>query len=88
MNWQRSSSEPKAIGTGCGGRLLMHTLRVARARGFTRLVLDADPGAEPFYLHFGARRIGRSPSGSIPGRDLPHLEFVLDTSGRTVHSVR
>ena len=79
--------DPTVIGTGCGRRLLVHTLRVARARGFTRLVLDADPGAEPFYLHFGARRTGNSPSLSIPGRELPHLEFVLDTAERTVDSV-
>lgn len=69
--------DPPAIGTGCGRRLLAHTLGVARERGFVRLVLDADPEAEPFYLHCGARRIGSSPSGSIPGRELPRLEFVL-----------
>lgn len=80
--------DPPAIGTGCGRRLLVHSLRVAQARGFTPLVLDADPGAEPFYLHFGARRTGSSPSGSIQGRELPHLEFVLDPSERTVESVR
>lgn len=76
--------DPSMIGTGCGRLLLAHTLDCALYRGFTRLVLDADPGAEPFYLHCGARRIGRSPSGSIPGRELPHLEFTLDTSQRAV----
>lgn len=80
--------DPPAIGTGCGRRLLVHSLRFAQARGFTRLVLDADPEAEPFYLHFGARRIGSSPSGSIPGRKLPRVEFVLDASERTVDSGR
>jgi len=38
-------------------------------------MLDADPDAEPFYLHHGARRIGEVPSGSIPGRMLPRLAF-------------
>lgn len=69
--------DPSAIGTGCGRMLLEHTLHAARAAGFTHLELDADPGAEPFYLRFGARRIGTSPSGSIPGRELPRLAIAL-----------
>lgn len=68
---------PEAIGTGCGALLLRHALRTARDRGFDLLVLDADPGAEAFYRHHGAVRTGESPSGSIPGRVLPHLEFRL-----------
>ncbi len=80
--------DPDAIGTGCGRRLLMHTLRAAQTRGFTRLGFDADPGAEQFYLHFGARRVGNSPSGSIAGRTLPHLEFVLNAGEQTVESVQ
>jgi GNAT superfamily N-acetyltransferase len=80
--------DPPAIGTGCGRRLLAHTLGVARQRGFVRLVLDADPGAESFYLHCGARRIGSSPSGSIPGRELPRLELVVDAGERAVGWVR
>lgn len=69
--------DPAAIGTGCGRLLLEHTLHEAAARGFRRLELDADPGAESFYLHFGATRIGTSPSASIPGRVLPRLRFDL-----------
>ncbi len=60
---------------GCGlGRLLFDDA-VARARrlGLTTLIVDADPGAEPFYRQMGAERIGASPSGSIPGRFLPKL---------------
>ncbi|MET0456930.1 MAG: GNAT family N-acetyltransferase [Mycobacterium sp.] len=67
-----------AIGTGCGRMLLTHTLRAAREHGFAELVLDADPGAEPFYSRFGAERIGDSPSGLLPGRMLPHMKFVLN----------
>ena len=73
--------DPSAIGTGCGKLLLRHILREAAARGFTRLHLDADPEAAPFYLHFGAVRLGSAPSGSIPGRLLPHLEFQLVPQG-------
>jgi GNAT superfamily N-acetyltransferase len=69
--------DPSAIGTGCGRMLLEHTLHAARAAGFVRLELDADPGAESFYLRFGAQRIGTSPSGSIPGRELPRLAIAL-----------
>jgi GNAT superfamily N-acetyltransferase len=71
--------DPTAIGTGCGRLLLLHTIDAAVDQGFTRLVLDADPDAESFYLRFGASRIGSSPSGSIVGRQLPHLQFDLDT---------
>ncbi|MGD7788995.1 GNAT family N-acetyltransferase [Propionibacteriaceae bacterium Y1700] len=71
--------DPSAIGTGCGRILLEHTLRAARVAGFTHVELDADPGAESFYLHFGARRIGSSPSGSVPGRELPRLAIALTT---------
>ncbi|KRF13929.1 GCN5 family acetyltransferase [Nocardioides sp. Soil797] len=70
--------DPPWIGRGVGSRLLEHALGLAHGRGLVRLVLDADPGAEAFYLHHGARRIGESPSGSIPGRLLPRLEFRLD----------
>ena len=66
------------IGTGIGRLLLDDALREAAARGFTSLTLDADPGAESFYLRHGAIRIGESPSGSIPGRLLPQMRFDLD----------
>lgn len=69
--------DPATIGCGYGKELLLHSLRVASAAGFTHLTLDADPGAESFYLRFGATRIGTSASGSIPGRELPRLEFTL-----------
>ncbi len=69
---------PDLIGAGVGGRLLRHALAQAAASGIRQLTLDADPGAEPFYRHHGARRIGETPSGSIPGRVLPRMAFDLD----------
>lgn len=66
-----------AMGRGVGGGLLRHVLKLARSRGFTSLTLQADPGAEPFYTHHGAMRVGEAPSGSIPGRMLPELTFCL-----------
>lgn len=68
------------IGRGVGRRLLDHAHQLARHRGARRLGLDADPGAEAFYLRHRARRVGSSPSGSIPGRVLPRLEFDLTDS--------
>jgi GNAT superfamily N-acetyltransferase len=69
--------DPPAIGSGVGGVLLRDALAAARRRGWATLALDADPGAEGFYLRHGARRVGESPSGSVPGRVLPRLAFDL-----------
>lgn len=69
--------EPGFIGQGVGGRLLNHALARAAEAGMATLTLDADPNAVPFYEHCGARIIGTSPSGSIPGRDLPRM--AIDT---------
>jgi GNAT superfamily N-acetyltransferase len=68
---------PDCIGTGVGRALWEHAIAVARKLEFERITLEADPGAEPFYLAMGARRIGSVPSGSIPGRFLPVLEVVV-----------
>ncbi|MBF9068769.1 GNAT family N-acetyltransferase [Streptacidiphilus fuscans] len=70
--------DPSAIGQGVGGLLFAQACAVARAAGFSRLTIDADPHAEAFYLSRGAVRIGESPSGSIPGRMLPLLAVELD----------
>lgn len=69
--------DPEVIGTGLGKELLLAALRHARNLGRTALRLDADPGAASFYSRYGARRIGSSPSGSIPGRVLARMEFDL-----------
>jgi GNAT superfamily N-acetyltransferase len=69
--------DPPWIGHGVGGLLLTAALDAARRRGYRHVDLDADPGAAPFYLRYGARRVGDVPSGSIPGRTLPHLRFTL-----------
>lgn len=69
--------DPPFIGSGVGGMLLAEVLATARARGIRVLGLDADPGAEPFYARYGARTTGVTSSGSIPGRELPRMEFDL-----------
>jgi GNAT superfamily N-acetyltransferase len=70
--------DPPWIGRGLGGLLITRALDLARSRGITRVSVDSDPGAEPFYLHHGARRVGEVASGSIPGRVLPQLVFEID----------
>lgn len=50
-------------------RFLNFTLRTVR--------VHADPNAEPFRVAMGAVRIGATPSGSIPGRELPSLRIEL-----------
>jgi GNAT superfamily N-acetyltransferase len=69
--------EPREIGAGAGRALWLHAVATARAAGFARLIVDADPGAEGFYLRMGATRVGESPSGSLPGRMLPRLVYEL-----------
>jgi GNAT superfamily N-acetyltransferase len=69
--------DPPWIGHGIGGLLLEAALDSARLRGCRNVDLDADPGAAPFYLKYGARRLGDVPSGSIPDRTLPRLRFTL-----------
>lgn len=68
--------DPPAIGTGVGGRLWRHATEIARAEGFTSLRIAADPHAQAFYLVMGATRVGKIPSGSVPGRVLPLLSWV------------
>ncbi|MEV5155034.1 GNAT family N-acetyltransferase [Streptomyces werraensis] len=68
---------PSTLGQGIGRALFAHALATARAAGFHRLTIEADPNAERFYLAMGAVRTGETPSGSIPGRVLPLLSVTL-----------
>lgn len=58
--------DPDAIGQGIGRLLFSHAVETARASGFTRFTIDADPNAEPFYQAMGASL----PAGFPPGRFL------------------
>ena len=68
---------PEALRAGLGRRLWTHLEDTARAAGAVRLEVDSDPHAEGFYRAMGMRRVGEAPSGSIPGRMLPHLAKEL-----------
>ena len=68
---------PGSLQGGLGRRLWAHLEAAARAAGCTRLEVDSDPHAEGFYRAMGMIRHGEAPSGSIPGRMLPHLRKTL-----------
>jgi len=66
------------MGKGIGRALLKRARHEAAARGSTRLLIDSDPNAEPFYTACGAVRVGekRAPSVGQPQRVRPQL--VID----------
>lgn len=68
--------EPDCIGRGHGRRLVSDARKYARARGVSEILIEGDPHADGFYRAVGAVRIGRRPSGSIPGRWLPLYRLV------------
>ena len=74
--------DPSWQGRRVGRSLFDVLLGRARALELVRIGLDADPFAEPFYTHMGFRTVGRTPSGSIPGRTLPRMELILDAGQR------
>ncbi len=69
--------EPGAFRRGTGRALLAWAVGVSKRMAVTRLIIEADPGAAPFYRRMGAYDIGLAPSGSIPGRMLPKLAMNL-----------
>lgn len=69
--------DPTCKRQGIGRTLWDVTHKAARAAGVTRIDLDADPTAVPFYEAMGFAVTGQSPSGSIPGRFLPRLSLAL-----------
>lgn len=70
---------PSAARQGVGTLLVRHLLAHAQAEGQSELHVDADPNAEAFYLHLGARRVGEiaAPIEGQPSRARPQL--VLST---------
>ena len=70
--------EPALIGTGTGRLLFEWATAKARELGAVRMMIEADPGAAPFYERLGAHHAGFVPSQSIPGRMLPRMLMELD----------
>ncbi|MEP5728894.1 MAG: GNAT family N-acetyltransferase [Sulfitobacter sp.] len=65
---------------GVGQQLWNVVLAAAQERGLFRLRLDADPAAVAFYKAMGFVTIGKTPSGSIPGRFLPIMELQISAA--------
>lgn len=71
--------DPGWQGRGIGKLIWSKLLDRAGAFGLQSVRLDADPGAVPFYEAIGFEVVGDAPSGSIPGRRLPHMVLQLKT---------
>lgn len=69
--------DPGHIGTGVGALLWGHMVRAARRGEIGTIGIEADPNAEGFYRRRGAVTVGNAPSGSVPGRHLPLMEYHL-----------
>ncbi len=73
--------DPAFIGSGIGRILFEDARRAAVGRGWTRLQIEADPQARPFYERLGAVQVGERLSRSVPGRSLPLFELTLRGGG-------
>lgn len=69
---------PEWIGRGLGRALFEHAAATARELGVDVVDIEAEPYAEPFYRHMGARRTGER-TGQIEDqpRVLPLMELDL-----------
>lgn len=69
---------PGAMGRGFGRALFEHAVEQGRALGFSAFEIEADPNAEAFYLHMGAKRVGTSVTEiEARPRELPLLVYEL-----------
>ena len=67
--------EPAELKSGVGRLLFEWATARARYLGAIKMVIEADPGAAPFYERMGARQVGFAASQSIAGRMLPRLQM-------------
>lgn len=70
--------EPALLRSGVGRLLFEWAIVTARALGANRMIIEADPGASPFYERMGARHAGFARSQSIAGRMLPRMQMDLE----------
>ena len=69
---------PDRIGTGVGRKLFNHAVRQAAALGASTMEIEADPHAEGFYKHMGAKRAGEVRSQVLGmERVIPQLTFGI-----------
>ena len=74
--------EPALLRSGAGRLLFEWAAARARSLGAVRMIIEADPGAVPFYERMGARHAGVAPSSIDSGRMLPRLQME-DWKGQT-----
>ncbi len=65
--------DPPAMGRGVGRALFAWIEAAAADSGASVIRIEADPGAERFYLRMGAERVGEARSEVDPNRLLPAL---------------
>jgi GNAT superfamily N-acetyltransferase len=70
--------EPALPRSGVGRLLFEWAIATARALGAIRMIIEADPGATPFYERMGARHAGFARSQSMAGRMLPRMQMDLE----------
>jgi GNAT superfamily N-acetyltransferase len=70
--------EPAFIGKGYGRKLMDHAKQQACKSGYTKIIVQADSNVKQFYRAAGGILMGTRPSASIPGRELPLLQIILD----------
>ncbi len=83
--------DPSAIGQGVGRQLVSCVFKEVIQRKGIRLLIDADPNAEDFYLRLGTARIGEiaAPTSSDPERIRPLLSLsISDFRGENVKPVK
>jgi GNAT superfamily N-acetyltransferase len=70
---------PNALGRGFGRALFERVVEQARELKFSAFEIEADPNAEAFYQHMGAKRVGTRVT-EIEGerRELPLLIYQVE----------
>jgi len=66
--------DPEHFSQGYGSNLLQHAIALAKAGGYSRLVIQSDPNAAGFYQKHNIPLVKQIPS-SIPGRTIPCFEL-------------
>ena len=69
--------DPSVLHRGIGTEMWRHLLVECRRRGIAKITIASDPNAVSFYKSLGALPTGTVASESIPGRELPLLEYAL-----------
>jgi N-acetylglutamate synthase-like GNAT family acetyltransferase/8-oxo-dGTP pyrophosphatase MutT (NUDIX family) len=78
---------PEAQGQGVGDLLLVRAEDHARENNLSRLYLESDANAGPFYEKRGFRTLTTRPSEMSPGKDIPMMEKILPPSVHKISSI-